>query len=139
MNLNVVSVEPTSWTAPALPGETIYRGTTDEEGCHVEVVSAGGQLAPLQHLHHHHPGLSYQWGSGRNPRTVDLALSILADAIAANTNGTNLTGVYSRAMRLSTPFEWMLQNSVAWMDNWEITRREVLEWVVEHEARAAAS
>lgn len=97
------------------------------------MVAPGGQLAPLQHLYHHHPGLSYQWGSGRNPRTVDLALSILADAIAANATGANLTGVYSRAMRLSTPFEWMLQSRVAWMDNWEITRRDVLDWVRERE------
>jgi hypothetical protein len=113
--------------------ETIYRGIRDRRGCHVEVVSTGGHVEALQHLNHHHPGLSYQWGSGRHPRTADLSLSILADAIAANTKGTNMTGIYSRAMRLSIPFEWVLRSSVGWMDNWEITRREVLDWVHDHE------
>jgi hypothetical protein len=119
--------------------ETIYRGTSDSRGCHVEVVSTGGLVEPLQHLNHHYPGLAFQWGSGRHPRTADLALSILADAIAANTRGTNLTGIYSRALRLSTPFEWVLYSSVAWMDNWEITRREVLDWVVKHEPQVSAA
>jgi hypothetical protein len=118
---------------------TIYRGTRDSRGCHVEVVSAGGHLERLQHLNHHHPGLSFQWGSGHHPRTADLALSILADAIAASTPGSNLAGVYSRAVHLSTPFEWVLHSSVAWMDNWEISRREVMDWVLEHEPRVTAS
>lgn len=59
--------------------------------------------------------------------------------MVANTLGTNLTGVYSRAMRLSVPFEWVLRGNIGWLDNWEITRREVLDWVHEHEPAANAA
>jgi hypothetical protein len=102
-------------------------------------VEPSGHAQTLDHLHHHHPGQPFAWGSGRHPRTADLALSILADAMVANTLGTNLTGVYSRAMRLSVPFEWVLRGNIGWLDNWEITRREVLDWVHEHEPAANAA
>ena len=103
------------------------------------VVEPGYKPRPLGHLHHHYPGQPFQWGSGRHPRTADLALSILADALAANTMGMNLAGVYSRALRLHVPFEWTLQSSIGWMDNWEIPRREVLDWVHDHEPLVTAA
>ena len=119
--------------------ETVYRGTRDRRGCHVKVMEPAGGSYALDHLYHHHPGLPFQWGSGRHPRTADLALSILADAMAANTVGLNLTGVYTRALRLHMPFEWVLQSSIGWKDNWEITRREVLDWVHDHEWQITAA
>ncbi|HEY8741082.1 MAG TPA: hypothetical protein VIN56_10870 [Candidatus Dormibacteraeota bacterium] len=66
-------------------------------------------------------------------------MSILADAMAANTLGNNLTGIYSRAMRLSVPFEWLLRGNIGWLENWEITRREVIDWVHEHEPSVVAA
>ena len=113
--------------------ETIYRGNRDRRGCHVTVVEPSGRSYPLSRLVHNDLGQPYQWGSGRHPRTADLALSILADALAANTLGSNLSGVYSRAMRLSMPFEWVLRSNIGYLDNWEISRREVLDWAAEHE------
>jgi len=113
--------------------ETVYRGNRDRRGCHVAVVEPAGGSYPLSRLVHHDLGHSYQWGSGRHPRTADLALSILADALAANTLGSNLSGVYSRARRLSMPFEWVLRSNIGYLDNWEISRREVLDWAHAHE------
>jgi hypothetical protein len=49
------------------------------------------------------------------PRTADLALSLLANALAANPCRTALAGVLSHALRLNVAFWRSLHETTGWI------------------------